>query len=172
MTQSQIKTPRASIALIEFPTKQGTKILAMQRAINPKDPWSGHWSFPGGKIEPGETPFEAVLREVHEEVGIVLKEDQFTKDLGIYTAGNHVGREVHVQVFCFKIQEDPQITLDPGEVRQVHWILQKDFVNEEKHGHFATVADKPFLKFDGYPMPDRALWGFSYGVLLKHWPHR
>lgn len=46
------------------------RVLLQQRP--PGKPMAGLWEFPGGKIEPGESPETALARELHEELGITL----------------------------------------------------------------------------------------------------
>ena len=47
-----------------------TRVLAARRTAPPE--LAGQWEFPGGKVEPGERPAEALVREVAEELGCAI----------------------------------------------------------------------------------------------------
>lgn len=57
-------------------------ILLIRRATNPADPWSGHWSFPGGRRDVSDPDLvTTALRELNEECGILLDRTQLTREL-------------------------------------------------------------------------------------------
>ena len=68
---SLFRTSNNSVDLKQY------EILYIRRNFHPKDRWSAHLAFPGGRREPGETEKETAEREVLEEVGLDLKSSNF-----------------------------------------------------------------------------------------------
>jgi 8-oxo-dGTP diphosphatase len=59
--------PIVPVAVAVLRRPDGRVLLAQRLAGTP---YPGYWEFPGGKLEPGESPRDALARELHEELGI------------------------------------------------------------------------------------------------------
>jgi len=70
LSNSTEKTNIVEVAAAVLQREDGSFLLAQRPAGKI---WAGYWEFPGGKIEPGETPHHALLRELHEELGIAVE---------------------------------------------------------------------------------------------------
>lgn len=72
------------------------RILLAQRP--PGKSLAGLWEFPGGKIEPGETPEVALARELFEELAIIVSADSLTP-LGF---ASHAMADFHLILLLFR----------------------------------------------------------------------
>lgn len=82
---------------------KGTEILAMQRGYGE---FEGGWEFPGGKVEQGETPEEAIVREIHEELNARISVQRFL------TQVEHDYPTFHLSMKCFICTlDDPSFQL-------------------------------------------------------------
>lgn len=60
-----------------------TRILCYLRDEKPGLRWPGHWDLPGGGREGGETPEACLLRELHEEFGLILPPERLELRLDV-----------------------------------------------------------------------------------------
>ena len=93
--------------------KEGKILVARRR---PGLRHAGRWEFPGGKPEAGETPEEAIIREIQEELGITTS---VTAYVGESIANNG---ERKIRLLAFELSWD-EGTLAPTDHDRIEWAL-------------------------------------------------
>jgi len=84
-----IKRPIVVVAACALLDSEGAVLIAKR----PKGrPLAGLWEFPGGKVESGEEPEGALIRELHEELGIEIAKG----DLAPLTFASHAYSDFHL----------------------------------------------------------------------------
>lgn len=101
----------AAVALID----RDGRVLLAQRP--PGKAMAGLWEFPGGKVEPGETPEAALIRELHEELGI----ETWSSCLAPLTFASHSYDSFHLLMPLFACRRWGGIPM-PCEGQTLAWV--------------------------------------------------
>lgn len=75
-------SPSLTVDAVATRVREGEiEALMIQRGPNPPE-WQGKWAFPGGFVDVGEDPLDAVLRELREETGVYGRNPTLLSVLG------------------------------------------------------------------------------------------
>ena len=119
----------AAVALIDATGK----ILLARRPEGKK--MAGMWEFPGGKMEPGETPEAALVRELREELGIEVA----AKDLAPFVFASHPYENFHLLMPVFLCRRWKG-TAVPREGQALAWVAPDRLVE-----YPMPPADRPLI---------------------------
>ena len=125
-------TPLLLVAAAALIDRDGRVLLAQRPEGRPM---AGLWEFPGGKVEPGETPEAALIRELREELGL----DTWASCLAPLTFASHAYEAFHLLMplfACRKWEGAP----NPREGQRLAWVRPARLGD-----HPMPPADRPLV---------------------------
>ncbi len=116
-----MKTIRVVAAVICDSLQAKSRIFATARGYGD---FKGMWEFPGGKIEPGETPQKALAREIKEELATAIKVGELIDTI------EYDYPEFHLSMDCFwcEVVEGDLVLLEAQEAR---WLTKDELDSVE-----------------------------------------
>lgn len=166
--------------LLPVVEKDGKLHVLYELRARHMDVQPGEICFPGGKIEPGESPRDCALRETWEEIGIPQDKVRIVTQLDMMVNYSNVA----MYAFLGIVEEDAldKLVLNPDEVEEVFLVPIDWLLENEPEIYWTKVApqppeDFPYEKVTGgepykwrhgkAPVPvypefgDKVIWGFT-----------
>lgn len=158
---------RAAVAVLLRDPAAQPELLFIQRAEHPRDPWSGHMAFPGGRMDPADPDERAVAeRETAEEIGLSLpRHGRLLGRLDEVQARAREGRlPLGIAPFVYCLDQAPPLSLS-DEVQSVLWIplvelfapRNRQTIDYAMGGQTYTL---PSIQFQG-----KVIWGLTLRIL-------
>ena len=152
---------RAAVGLIVGDQGNGDAILLLTRRQPKLRAHAGQFALPGGRIDPGETPAQAALREADEEIGLKLDEGMVLGRLDDYST-----RSGYVMTPIVVWADDiSRMEANPNEVMLIHRIHLGDLVHRNEP-EFISIpeSDRPVIR---YPLFDTLIHAPTAAVIYQ-----
>lgn len=130
-------TRRAAKVLAAQPQRVSSATLVLVNehgeALIVKAHYKPHWTFPGGVVDPGETPRQAACRETLEEVGITVDSDA----ISFVSVADR--RSAHAETYQFVFRADEpldagvEITLQENEIADYTYVSKEQVLTGDRY---------------------------------------
>lgn len=121
----------------------GGAAIVLTRRGSALNEHANQWALPGGRIDEGETPLEASMREISEEIGLELGPGDLLGRLDDYpTRSGYV-----ISPFVFWAGAEAEPVPNPDEVASIHRISLRELVRDDSP-RFVTIpeSDRPVIQ--------------------------
>ncbi|MGC5629455.1 NUDIX hydrolase [Georgenia sp. Z1344] len=160
-TEEHHRTARASaVVVLTRPVGDDLAYLLVRRSTRLRH-HAGEFAFPGGGIDPGETPVDAAIRECGEETGVLVDRSLVIGTLPplyLWASGNVVtpvlarlGPDGHVPSFAHD-----------DEIHSAHWVSRRHLLDPENR---TTVSYRGRHAGRAFRFEGTYIWGFTARVL-------
>ena len=153
-------TPAA--VLVAITERPAPGMLLLHRPSNMRA-HPGQIAFPGGKIDPGETPIEAALREAHEELGIDTSQVRVIGTSDVYRT--HSGFEITPVLGI--VPPDIKITPNPMEVAQWFEASVAHVLDPANHEMQWVDWEDSMRAYYQIDWQEHQIWGVTAAVIVN-----
>jgi len=130
---------------------------------------SGQVAFPGGKIDPGESPEQAAVREAEEEVGLDSSQIDVIGTFGPY----YTGSGYCISTVVGMVRGEPQLALNKDEVAAAFEVPLSFLMDQKNHAQESRYYKEkkvfyyvmPFADEEVDPPVERRIWGVTAGII-------
>ena len=158
---------QAAVALMLRPLGRGLEFLAIKRAEDDRDPWSGHIALPGGRRDSAdESLWVTAVRETHEEVGVNLaRTGRLLGQLDDVWPRTRRIPAIAITPFVVAVESDTHARTN-SEVEYAVWVPLEVVLDEGLRGTLRLDAlpdrEFPTIEYGGH-----VIWGLTLGILRQ-----
>lgn len=153
----------SAVLIVLVDGSDGAEVLLTRRSMEMRT-HRGEISFPGGRLDPGETPIETALREAHEEVGL---DPSTPRVVGELEHLNTIVSRSYIVPIVSVLDHRPTLEARTGEVDRVLWTPVSELTRSgtyrlERWG--SPPLDRPLHFFE---LDDETVWGATAHMLVE-----
>jgi 8-oxo-dGTP pyrophosphatase MutT (NUDIX family) len=154
-------------ALVPLLERQGEDCVLLTRRQAGLRHHPGQLSFPGGRLEPGEEPLDAALREAREEIGLAARD---TEILGQLEDTLVLASPFRLTPFVARVPYPYAWAADPGEVAEILFVPLAQLAVEDAHRTEVREAYGMSHEVHFYEVGGLQVWGATARILSRLLP--